>query len=99
MKATKFTFRTDKSTGKWRSFYPDSHYIKLNGIDVGQISNESPYAILLRIIKDDINSDGNPNCEWRWAKLKVENKSLADAKNWLNEHFESLSTKYKFPTV
>lgn len=25
----KFTFKTEKPTGRYRSFYPDHHYVKL----------------------------------------------------------------------
>lgn len=95
---TMFTFKTEKSTGKWRSFYPDHHYIKLKNGKVGSIDDNFPHKIRLAVFKDDINEDGNPNCQWRWITLKKESQSVSEAKAWINGAYKSIVDKYKlFP--
>ena len=90
----KFTFKTEHPTGRYRSFYPSHHYIKFLKKEVGKISDED-YAIRFMVIKDDILEDGNPNCDWKWIKLKKESSSLQEAKEWLNQNIELLFKKYK----
>jgi hypothetical protein len=92
---TKFTFKTEKSTGHYRSFYPDNHYIKIKNVRVGAISDTAPYKIRLQVIKSDILEDGNPNCDWKWIQLRKESTTLQEAKDWLNDNFEILMKKYK----
>lgn len=60
-----FTFKTKKPTGRYASFYPSNHYIKLKNRKVGQIDDETPYRIRLMVKKADINENGNPNCGLR----------------------------------
>lgn len=90
----KFTFKTDRPTGLYRSFSPDSHYIKLKKVVVGYIGDEIPFAISLKVIKSDINDDGNPNCTWKWIQFKKKSASLQEAKHFLNEHIESILARY-----
>jgi len=101
MKKNKFTFKTTKATGRFRSFSHDTHDIKLNNKIVGQISDaksDIPFDISLIVKKNDINSDGNPNCVWKWIRLKKKSNSLQEAKDFLNEHVDSLLAKYNlFP--
>ena len=94
----KFTFKTEKATGRYRSIYPDTHNIKLNKFECGLIDDKKPYKIQLQVIKDDINKDGNPNCDWEWITLKKESESLQEAKNFLNENHEAIQLKYKIYT-
>ena len=90
----KFTFKTEKSTGRYRSFYPDHHYIKLKRKEVGRIDDKIPHRIRLQVVKDDINEDENSNCEWIWITLKKESDSLQEAKDFLNANIEVITTKY-----
>jgi hypothetical protein len=90
----KFTFKTNKSTGRYRSFYSDTHDIKLNKKLIGHIDAKFPFAIRFMIIKSNINEDKNPNCKWKWILLKQESNSLQEAKNWLNENTELIQKKY-----
>jgi len=95
----KFTFKTDKPTGKWRSFEPTFHYIKLKGKEVGTIDDKSPHKIRVAVIKDDINEDGNPNCEWKWCTLKGRFDSVEAAKIYLTENADKIQKElplYKF---
>jgi hypothetical protein len=91
----KFTFKTDHPTGKYKSFEPDYHHIKLNKKDVGYISDEKPYKIRLQVIKENINENGNPNCVWKWATLKKQSETLQEAKDFLNTNFESITQELK----
>ncbi len=90
----KFTFKTDKSTGPYSSFYDDHHHIKLKKIKVGSIGHKSPHKIRLQVIKKDINEDGNPNCKWKNIQLKKESLSLQDAKKYINENISKILGMY-----
>lgn len=93
--AKKFTFKTEKATGRYRSFHPDTHHIKLNKIECGLIQDGKPYKIKFQVIKDDTKEDGNTNCEWKWITFKKESETLQEAKDFLNEKFEAINSKYK----
>lgn len=93
MKAKKFTFKTNKPTGKFAWVDKNSHYIKLDGISLGSIDDSFPHKIQFKVVKADINEDGNPNCPWKWVRLKKENKDINEAKEWLNNNFELLTNK------
>ena len=90
----KFTFKTEKATGKYRSFEPDIHLIKYNKIEIGTIDDSAPYTIRLQVIKKDIQEDENPNCSWKWIKLKKQFNSLPEAKIWLNENKDAILSKF-----
>jgi hypothetical protein len=90
----KFTFKTEHPTGRYRSFGDDYHIIKLNKITVGSIDHEYPFTIRLQVIKTNILEDGNPNCPWKLIRLKKQSSSLQEAKDFLNEHFTNLTSKY-----
>lgn len=89
----KFTFKTEKPQGKWGWLYSKTHHIKLNKIEVGLIDDGS-WIIRLMVLKDDINEDGNPNCKWKWVNLKRKNKSLDDAKSFLNNNVDAIKNKF-----
>lgn len=86
----KFTFKTEKPTGKWRSFDTPTHYIKLNGKQVGTISHSPAHIISLSVVKSDINEDGNPNCVFKNIRLKESHSTLEDAKKYLNDNFNDI---------
>ena len=96
MKLTKkFTFKTDVPTGRYRAFDHDIHNIKLNKAKCGLIDDSIPHKIRLQVMKNDINEDGNPNCEWKWITLEKESKTLQEAKDWLNLNFEKMNACFK----
>ena len=95
MKNPKFTFKTERPIGRYRSFYPDSIYIKFKGIRCGRIQERFPYKISFQIIKKDINEDKNPNCPWKWITLKKESQSLQEAKEWLNQNIQQILERYE----
>lgn len=86
----KFTFKTEKPTGKWRSFGKDRYIIKLDGKQVGNITNSPAHIIYLAVIKADINEDGNPNCIFKNIRLKETHLTVEDAKVWLNTNIEDV---------
>jgi hypothetical protein len=93
-KSKKFTFKTERSTGNFRSFFPDAHYIKYNRKMCGAIDDRKPYKIRLQVIKSDINEDGNKNCDWKWIMLKKEFSSVQEAKDFLNENIDNIMSRY-----
>ena len=95
----KFTFKTIKPTGKWKSFDEDIILIKLNKKECGNIEPNYPHKIRLMVIKTDVNEDGNPNCIWKWITFKKEFNSVEECKLFLNEHFKLINTKYKLYTI
>lgn len=92
----KFTFKTEKATGKWRAFYPDNHIIKLNKIKVGMIDDKEGFKIRLMVVKKDIMEDTNPNCIWKWIEFIKKSESLQDAKDFLNKNIEEILKTYNF---
>jgi len=91
----RFTFKTEKTTGRYKSFFPDTHYIKYKGHQVGGIMDAKPYQIRLMVIKEDIMEDGNTNCKWKNIFLAKKSESLDEAKLWLNENIEKILCKYE----
>jgi hypothetical protein len=90
----KFTFKTIKPTGKWKSFEKPIHVIKLNKKVVGSIDSKFPFYIRLKIIKKDIMEDKNPNCKWRWIYLSHKSNSLELAKIFINDRIDTILEKY-----
>ena len=90
----KFTFKTIKPTGKWKSSLYHVILIKLNKKECGSIDATHPHKIRLMVVKDDINEDGNTNCIWKWITFKSEFKTIEDAKSFLNENFITITSKY-----
>lgn len=68
-----------------------------NGICVGNIDHKS-FQIGLRVIKEDINSDGNPNCKWRWAHLKPVFLNMPEARDWLNQNSDLIFKSFTLVT-
>ncbi len=93
MKKKKFTFKTTKPTGRYKSFYSPYHEIKLNKKVVGNIS-DADFQIGLMVYKNDIMEDGNPNCSWKWIWLKHKSETLELAKTFLNDNIDSILDKY-----
>ena len=97
----KFTFKTNKATGRYKFFSKDEHLIKFNKCKVGYIEDET-WHIRLSVDKLDINEDGNINCSWKWVKLipaDVRINSLDEAKKFLNGNIEKIVEKYKLRSL
>jgi len=90
----KFTFKTNKPTGKFKSFRLPSHDILLNKIKVGSIDPMS-FDIRFMVTKSDINEDKNPNCTWKWIQLKQKSNSLDRAKEFILSYNDLIQEKYK----
>jgi hypothetical protein len=91
----KITFKTNKPTGKWRSFGTTTHDIKYGGNVIGTIDDDKPHKIRLMVKKVDINEDGNPNCDWTWKVIKKEFEDVTSAKKYITDNAESILTLVK----
>ena len=84
----KFTFKTTKAIGKFRSFGSTLINIKLKKKLVGSILTEKPYLVSFMVNKQDIYEDNNPNCVWKWIRLKKEFRSVDEAKEFVNNNID-----------
>lgn len=91
----KITFKTEKGKGKFAWVNKPQHHILLNKENVGQIVHDDWGVIRLRVLKSDINEDGNPNTIWKWIAIKIESDSLQTTKEWLKANIDRLIEKYK----
>ena len=99
-KQKKFTFKTEKPTGLYRSFDKPTHHIKFKKHEIGHISDDKPHIIHFRVIKNavDLAKPGNnKNCEWKWIHLKHESNSLQEAKDFLNTMIDKIFATFTFP--
>jgi len=89
-----FTFKTDKPTGPYRSFYDPTHTIKIKKVEVGSIHHQPPHRVRLMVTKTSPNEDENPNCHWKWITLRKEFASVEEAKDFLRKHFHAIMGQY-----
>jgi hypothetical protein len=94
----KFTFKTEKPTGRYKSFYNVTHHVKYNKVEIGTIDDKT-FKIRLRVIKQNILEDGNPNCSWKWITLKKESASINEAKQFLNDNIAKITSFYSLPSL
>jgi hypothetical protein len=81
----KFTFKTEKPTGRYSSFYKNDYHIKMNNQKCGNIySDNNGWYVSLLVYEKDLNEDGNPNCEFMPIKFNKRLPSLEECKSWLN---------------
>lgn len=90
----KFTFKTIRPTGPYKSFEHEIHEIKLKRKVVGSIFSVEPYQVSFMVIKKDINEDKNPNCIWKWIRLQKTYTSIEEAKITINNHIDAILKKY-----
>jgi len=90
-KKLKLTFKTEKPTIKWKHPF---HHIKLNRIEVGSIDDEFPHYIRLKVIKENLYEDGNPNCIWKWITLQHNSTSVENAKQFMIDNLKPITEKY-----
>jgi len=89
--ATKFTFKTDKPKGKWAWLDSPSHLIKLDGDQVGEITDKE-FKITLTVCRD--GNDTPSNCPWKRITLAHKSSTLEEAKSFLNDHFQSVTKQF-----
>jgi len=92
----KFTFKTVKPIGRWKSFENDQFLIKLNKCEVGYFSTQDafqngPFKIHLMILKNEEDLKKNPSSDWKWIILKKEFETLDLAKSFLNDNFDAIN--------
>lgn len=94
--SSKFTFKTNKPTGRFKAFDSPYHDIKLDGHVVGQIDNDKPHKISLYVMKNGTTiTDNNPNCVWKRITLTHESESIDAAKTWLNANRDAILKKFE----
>lgn len=87
-----FTFK--RVTGRWDR--QETIRIKSKRVWCGYIvgpryTTKDFVEVRFKIIKADINSDGNPNCKWQWVKLGTpEFQNIDDAKIWCNDNYDKI---------
>ena len=90
----KFTFKTEKPVGQYKSFFDPTYRIKLKGFVVGSIEPQSPFRARFMVEKSDIMEDGNSNCSWKWIKFAKEFGSVDETKQWLRGHTDLIIGMY-----
>lgn len=91
MKMKNFTFKTERTTGKYGHFFEPSYYIKYNKKVCGEIvKNSGLFAIRLQAIKTEEEKRLHPNCSWKWVQFTSRFVTLEEAKIWLNAHKEQV---------
>jgi hypothetical protein len=62
---------------------------------VGSINPDPPHSIRFIVLKEDINEDGNSNCEWKWIELKKKSDSVEEAKKFIDKYSNEITERYK----
>jgi hypothetical protein len=99
MKHSDFTFKTDKPTGKYKSFFDSQYLIKYKKVEVGYFSKKyregkDVFRVNFKVWKNENDLEKEPNCKWKWVTFKKEFFSLEEAKMWINEIKETIWEKY-----
>lgn len=101
----KFTFKENKSTGRYRSFYPSTHDIKLNKKVVGHITQINDGSGFIDVPTENIGkynvafavkrekTAGNP-APFKWVNIKVKFDSVDEAKAWANRNIDVILAKF-----
>lgn len=100
-----FTFKKQpKTAGRAGSagigYTKESVDIKIGGKVCGIISapnlatKDNNYTIRLMTIKDQLEEDGNHNCEWKWITFKFKSESEQECRDFLKNNYEIIVKKY-----
>ena len=89
---SKFTFKIHRATGRYASFFADHVDIKIKGKVVGMFSCGSVTSEdrILFHVKDETQKSG-----FRNVVLKKEVTTINETKQWLNENYEAITTKFQ----
>jgi len=85
------TFKTEKATGRYRSFESDYHIVNAGGLQVGSILDEAPYTISLMVKKECTEQDPAP---FKWITLAKKSMRLMDAKDFLHRNWLTIIKKH-----
>lgn len=86
-----FTFKTEKATGRYRSFFNDQYLIKIKRKEVGLIVQNKDYSYSPKFTV----KDNSRHCGWRWITLKMSRNTVDEVKKALKESFDTITTKYE----
>jgi hypothetical protein len=97
----KFTFKTEKETGKFSSFFQPIHLIKLNRSIVGEISHPEGFhpihKISFMVMKDKndlLKPNNNKNCNWKRIIFKAEFNSVDEAKQFIRDNNDKIQNQF-----
>ena len=88
-----FTYKKITREGRYKSFEPEQHEIKLKGKVVGQISEESHtssktgFGVSFSVSRQPTKENPAP---FRWLNLKTRFEDAAEAKMFLRKHFDNI---------
>jgi len=93
MAAKKFTFKKEKG-GAYDVY--DTTIIKLAGKECGTIVGNqlNGYKVHVMVTKNDVFTDDNPNCAWKWITIARKFPKESDARAALNDCFDSIVAKF-----
>ena len=88
-----FTFKKTIHEGRYKSFEPEQHEIKLKGRVVGCISEAShtssktAFGISFSVSRQPTKENPAP---FRWLNLKTRFEDATEAKTFLRKHFDNI---------
>ena len=100
----KFTFKTTRNEGRYKSFQHENVDIKLAKKKVGIITEASHFA---KNVKENESysihfmvTDDTTKCGWKWINLIKNFPNSADAKEWLSKEavYKGIQEKYELYT-
>ena len=89
-----FTYKKTIHEGRYRSFEPEQHEIKLKGKVVGSISEafhtsgRTGFGVSFAVSRQSTKENPAP---FRWLYLKTRFKDAAEAKAFLRQHFDNIT--------
>ncbi len=96
-----FTFKKVIHTGRYRSFEPETHLIKIKHKVVGSIDqlhylgtarkDEGMFSISLAIKKESTELDP---AHFKWIRLKARFDSAKESREWLKKNQKLIQEKY-----
>lgn len=90
----KFTFKTNKPTGKYRSFDVTYIDIKLNKLIVGGIYEPSYLSKETKVRIRFVIEDKTLKCGFKWVTLKASFDDLLEAKNYVIQRAQNIQKQF-----
>jgi len=57
-------------------------------------TEDNRWYISIKVVKKQIDEDGNPNCKWKWVHFKQRFVKEEHAREWIQEYIDELMKKY-----
>lgn len=88
----KFTFKKDKPTGRYSSFYDTHVRIKFKRKVVGEVVDRSPYTIRLMVVKPPTSFDPAP---FKWISLQRKFETLDECLEFLQDNTDKIRSQFE----